>query len=236
VNYSNASLSGFCAGIGQFQDLYTYPRFIGNDGYDHYLPYLTYDKQFYPSHTAHELPYSIFNDETFVMGSSTYDIFTGTPPEKIVLTRTDNYAVNNCYTDYIPLTADHIETTQTPVTPGDLGSDVVDLPELYYDIDFSVYLNDCNNDNLFKEPNHLTTYDFNYLNDIMIDKENLIIKSKMVNGSYKLYNSLGQLLLQGKMDSGYACKNVSNLPVGIYLVEIVSEQNKRVGTKKLNKD
>ena len=235
-NYSNNGLSLFCVGGSQYPDLYTYPRSVGNDGFDNYLPYLTYNKTFYPSHTAHELPYSTFNDNTYILGSSTYQLFTPIVPENIVLTRTTGYFINYCNYESTYLTSSKVTTVQTDVAPGDISYQRVGPAGLHFDTDINIDVNDCFNDNFFKQSIPLTKYDFNYKYHIDLKSNDLIIKSTITEGGYKLYNSMGQLLLKGSIHSGYALENVSRLPQGVYLLEIISDKHTRIGVQKLTKD
>jgi len=219
-----------------YPDLYTYPRWVGNDGFDNYLPYLTYDKNFYPSHTAHELPFSVFNDNTYVLGSSTYDLFTPIVPENIVLTRTSGMFINFCNYEYLNLIESKVTTTKTDVAPADITHTRIGPAGLHFDTDINIDVNDCFNDNFFKQSTPLTKYNFDHLYNISMNKNDLTIKSTILEGNYKLYNSMGQLLLEGAIHSGYALEDISHLPRGVYLMEIMSDRHTRIGVQKLNKD
>jgi hypothetical protein len=235
LSYLNYDLTHF-NGVGQYPDLYTYPRWIGNVGVSNYLPYLSYTELFYPAHTAHHLPYTVFSDETYILGSSAYDYSTGIPPERIALNRTQAFAINFCNYDDQALDPDYIKTIHNSVSPSSLLNTILQPVQLHDDGDITITSNDCL-DNYFKTSGIPSSQSaFNYKYAINIDNESFVIKSTVLDGNWKLYDMMGALVIKGSLQNGYARDNISSLASGMYFVEVLSNDYKRVGVKRIIKD
>jgi len=240
LGYSNTAFNTFCTtGAGQYPDLYTYPRWYGNNGVGT-LPYLAYPNKHFPAHTAHPFRWGSFMDETYVLGSSTFDPVTGGADEHISLNRTSGFAINYCMMDQQGLLKDNFSTSNLQVTPGDLLNDITGPYSLSFTTDFTeldVVVNDCFDDLFFKAtgvPIAPSFFEKKYT--VRWDNENIIISSSIQEGNYKIYNTSGAVVFKGKIQNGYARNDISSFAQGMYLVDIENIHHKRMGVKKIMKN
>ncbi|MBK7762960.1 MAG: hypothetical protein IPI46_06255 [Bacteroidetes bacterium] len=158
IDYSAAALDDFVN--LQVPLITTYPRPAGNIGFNNYLPYLSYNNNFYPSHTAHQYPLNVFTTEDYAMGQTVFNLANPALYENMVLNKTDNYIDIDCYKSEKPLVANFIEPvdiSSTFTSPGDYAftpddntlsndsDDIDDIPSYFCDIW-----------NLYFKPNNVT--------------------------------------------------------------------------------
>jgi len=220
--------------LGQYPDLYTYPRYVGNIGLGNYLPYLDHYNLYYPAHTAHSLPYA---DGRYILGATTFDKDAASP-ERIALNRTENYFDNDC--NYIGeyLDALSISSTFTSITPASTTDIVGSGTTLSWTMDAPVDLNDCIDDAVFKSDNqnsNSSVFTNKLKLNIFTTSSTLTIKTNMQEGNYIIYNSIGAVVYKGKINEGYGTNSLSDFVDGMYLVEVCDQQNKRIVVKKISK-
>jgi len=225
INYADDNLKDFNVPFKQEVTLYTYPRVLGgNTGLGNYVPYLSYYNLFYPQHNAH---HSTPNEE-YVMGTSTYDPNNPvTPPEMIALTKTDNFYENECniqYQDIGPQPYPFNLQTYTPIST--LEVPFISFPSLGT---FAININyhDCIEQYPFKPNSNLSA-----TNTISTTKSSIIIRSSEAN-NYRIYNTVGSMIFKGILVNGFVDKDISQTASGVYYVELVDVNGRRVEIKKI---
>jgi len=241
INFADANLFDFTTLFFQDPSLYSYTRNYGNIGLGNYLPYLEYPHPWYPSHNAHDFP---FSDETYVLGGTTLDpVYSPSGPEYMVLNRTGvsgNYYESPCNYDNRSSAMGIIQYDVNSLTPI-WGADVLYsyFPSQNIDNINGIYRNDCNGNGagggvFFKAGNLSILSKIQPINAQM-NQSNLIIKTSNEAKIYKVYNALGALILRGRMNEGYAMAEIIQFADGMYLIEVLDSQNKRIGVKKVIK-
>ncbi|MBK7762984.1 MAG: T9SS type A sorting domain-containing protein [Bacteroidetes bacterium] len=236
IDYSAAALDDF----ENTQQLLitTYPRPGGNIGFNNYLSYLSYNNNFYPSHTAHQYPLNVFTTEDYAMGQTVFNLANPALYENMVLNKTDNYIDIDCYKSERPLDADFIvpdDISNTFTSPGDYvftpddntlnndSEDIDDIPSYYCDVW-----------NLYFKPNSInTTQNNSYLQSYENNK--LVIKFSSDAKSYNLFNAFGSRIITGNTSNSSVQIDMSNYANGMYFIEFRNEKLERIYTSKFIK-
>jgi hypothetical protein len=204
-----------------------------------YFNFLDYNHRDYPSHTAHQrtLPYYWAGFENYVMGQTTKDPINPGVTEYLSLNGavkvpwfSSDYHYNECYYRLETVTPDYVQANVlVPNISSDPSEFPINNPTINTDAT-EVDLNDCRIDNPFKQA--IAT---NNVTEFVFTGSTPILKCAEYATSYKIYNGLGALLTQGKVINGYASPQVNSFASGIYLLEVLNEQNKRMAILKFVK-
>jgi hypothetical protein len=233
IDFGNSPMDDFVA--QQATDLFTYTRMYGNIGVGNELPYLQYNKKWYPSHNAHEMPIGNFPNESYVLGQSTLDpIYSPGGPEYIVLNRTDFFYTNPCDFVHEDLNPSYLDASVFSLSAG-WGNDQLNSyqPSTAITDISTLDINECAS-NPFKLSDNLNKK-LNLSVEGRISNNEMTIETKNENCSFKLYNMLGELILKGSIDNNLCKKDVSNISDGIYFLEVFSSNLDRIRTIKFQK-
>ncbi len=232
VNYSDAFLDDFATPFFQSTTIYTYPRVAGNTSLGNFFPFLDFNNKHFPNHTAHQRYLSGYGEENYVMGATTQDpISPVTGVEYMALDATTIFGYNPCNYETESLTADYIEAGLyvPPITP---TSSVLNIyyPSLSTTDISDIEINECDGMYEFKTAGINTTS-----LELLNSESNFVLKCSDKAVTYKVYNTLGAIVLKGHIGNGYAFGEMNSFASGVYLVEVLNGQNQRIGINKFVK-
>ncbi len=120
-------------------------------------------------------------------------------------------------------------TTITSYTPLSNADVLVGPDQLNYNGTIAVVSNDCINDNAFRN----LINSGSKANQVKLSNATLSFRSVVSGASFILYNSVGQRIMEGKIDGGYTEKSFTNYPDGIYILQLKDPANRKVETIRL---
>jgi hypothetical protein len=235
INYNDTYLDNFTIATYQPTNIYTYPRVPGNAGIGNFFPFLNFNNRQFSNHTAHQRELFGLNSSNYVLGATCFDpVNPPSNPEYFVLDGATNsipWFYNDCNMDIQELSPSRIIASSPYVPPIAVSNSVLTIEPLVLTyVDVQLDYDKCNGMYEFKQPNvKMTSLELSNNSTDM----NLLYTENAAY--YKLYNLLGEIVLKGNMNHGFAKADISMLSSGAYLVVIEDVGHKRIDFKKIVK-
>jgi len=234
INYSDTYLDNFEQPSYQPTTIYTYPRLYGNAGLGNFFPFLNFTSRHFPNHTAHQRALFGLNTGNYVMGGTTNEPY---------VTPTTEYILLDMATDAIPTLHNECHVVDQDITPNSINvnlypppiasnSSIIPFTNLpLTTIGITVEYDECDGMNDYKQGSN------GYSDLVVVRNEGtrIFIQCSGSAMNFKLYSSTGALVKKGNISNGYAFGDISSLAPGLYLLEVVDNNSKRLGVQKFIK-